>query len=58
MSERHRPGYLPWDKTGNRVLIQSSLGKTKPTNYNIPDEDFVYGQLTPMDPEQATNLMY
>lgn len=36
MSEKHNPGYMPWDRTGNRLLVQSSLGKNKPTNYNIP----------------------
>ena len=33
MSERHVPGYMPHDRTGNRLLVQSSLGKNKPTNY-------------------------
>lgn len=58
MSERHRPGYLPWDRTGNRLLLQSSLGKTKPSNYEIPNEEFIYGRVTPMDPEHAEKLMY
>ena len=53
MSEKHSPGYMPWDRTGNRILVQSSLGKNKPTDYNIPEENFVYGKNTPMDPEKA-----
>ena len=58
MSEKHSPGYMPWDRTGNRLLVQSSLGKNKPTDYNIPEENFVYGKNTPMDPEKANELMY
>ena len=50
MSTRHRPGYMPWDKSGNRVLVQSDLGHNKPTNYDIPDDNFVYGKNTAMDP--------
>ena len=37
MTEKHRPGFMPWDRSGNRVIVQSSLGKNKPTNYEIPD---------------------
>ena len=58
MTEKHLPGYMPWDRTGNRLLVQSSLGKNKPTNYNIPEENFVYGKNTPMDPEKANEMMY
>lgn len=58
MSTRHQPGYLPWDRTGNRLLIQSSLGRNKPTSYDIPDDNFVYGRLTDMDPEKANDVMY
>lgn len=36
MSIRHQPGYLPWDRTGNRLLVQSKLGQNKPTHYDIP----------------------
>ena len=36
MSAKHQPGYMPWDRTGNRVLVQSVLGRNKPTNYDIP----------------------
>ena len=58
MSERHHPGCMPWDRTGNRLLVQSSLGKNKPTNYDIPEDNFVYGRVTPIDPEKANELMY
>lgn len=36
MSEMHKPGYMPHDRTGNRVLVQSTLGKTKPTDHKLP----------------------
>jgi hypothetical protein len=58
MSDRHEPGYMPWDRSGNRVLVKSQLGRNKPTNYEIPQRQFVYGQLTPNDPEHANELMY
>lgn len=58
MSERHEPGFMPWDRTGNRLLVKSQVGRNKPTNYNIPEKDFVYGQLTPNDPEHANEVMY
>ena len=58
MSHKHNSGFMPWDRTGNRLLVQSELGKNKPTNYNIPEENFVYGKLTAQDPEKANELMY
>lgn len=58
MSAKHRPGYMPWDRTGNRVLVQSELGRNKPTNYDIPEENFVYGKSTYMDPEKANDMIY
>ena len=58
MSEKHHAGYMPWDRTGNKLLIQSTLGKNKPTNYDIPEENFVYGKLTATDAEQANEVMY
>jgi hypothetical protein len=50
MSDRHVKGYMPWDRTGNPLLVKSQLGKNKPTNYEIPTKEFVYGQLTYEDP--------
>ncbi len=47
MSKMHQSGYLPWDRNGNRVLLQSELGKSKPSTYNLPDEEFMYGKITP-----------
>lgn len=38
MSERHEAGYMPWDRTGNRILVKSQLGRNKPTNYEIPQK--------------------
>ena len=58
MSERHQQGYMPWDRSGNRVLVKSELGKNKPTNYEIPEGKFVYGRLTYEDPEHANDLIY
>jgi hypothetical protein len=58
MSERFEKGYMPWDRTGNRLLVKSQLGKNKPTNYDIPNKEFVYGRLTYEDLEHANNLMY
>lgn len=58
MSEKHQPGHMPWDRTGNKLLIQSALGKNKPTNYDIPEENFVYGKVTAMNPEDANAVMY
>ena len=58
MSEKHQSGYMPWDRTGNKLLIQSALGKNKPTNYDIPEENFVYGKVTSMNPEDANAVMY
>lgn len=46
MSQPHEKGYMPWDRNGNKLLIKSELGKNKPTNYNIPESNFVYGKLT------------
>ena len=37
MSIKHQPGFMPWDRSGNRILIQSALGKNKGTNFDIPD---------------------
>lgn len=58
MSLKHQSGYMPWDRTGNRVLVQSELGRNKPTNYDIPEENFIYGKVTYMDPEKANDMMY
>lgn len=58
MSVRHERGSMPWDRTGNRILVKSQLGASKPTNYDIPEDPFVYGHLTPVDPEQAQQLIY
>jgi hypothetical protein len=58
MSERHAPGYMPWDRTGNRLLVKSELAKSKPSNYEIPESNFVYGKNTYEDPEQANLLKY
>ena len=41
---------MPWDRTGNRLLVKSELGANKPTNYDIPQEEFVYGKITADDP--------
>lgn len=49
---------MPWDRNGNRLLFKSHLGKNKPTNYNIPEPNFVYGKLIYEDPEHANDLMY
>jgi hypothetical protein len=49
MSFIHKPGYMPYDRTGNRILLRSQLGKTKPTNYSIPDPTFIYGKSTTHD---------
>jgi len=44
MATMHQPGFLPWDRTGNRILVQSELGKSKPSNYNLPQEAHFYGK--------------
>jgi hypothetical protein len=49
---------MPWDRTGNRLLVKSELAKNKPSNYEIPESNFVYGKNTYEDPEQANLLMY
>jgi len=49
---------MPWDRSGNRLLVKSQLGNNKPTNYDIPDSNFVYGRITPEDPEHANQVMY
>lgn len=49
---------MPWDRTGNRLLVKSELAANKPTNYDIPQENFVYGKITPEDPEHANQLIY
>ncbi len=46
MSLPHEKGYMPWDRSSNKLLIKSQLGKNKPTNYDIPHSEFVYGRLT------------
>ena len=58
MSYKHQKGYMPWDRTGNRLLVKSELGANKPTNYDIPDPNFVYGKITPEDPEHSNQVMY
>lgn len=58
MSYRHEKGHMPWDRTGNRILVKSELGANKPTNYEIPDSNFVYGKITPDDPEHSNEVMY
>lgn len=49
---------MPWDRSGNRLLVKSELGNNKPTNYEIPQNNFVYGKITPDDPEHANQVMY
>jgi hypothetical protein len=49
---------MPWDRNGNRLLIKSELGKNKPSNYDLPENRFVYGKLTYEDPEHANEVMY
>ncbi|MFM7853128.1 MAG: CFAP77 family protein, partial [Flammeovirgaceae bacterium] len=51
-------GFLPWDRTGNRLLVKSQLGRNKPTNYEIPEENFVYGKLTNADAEKSNEVIY
>jgi hypothetical protein len=58
MSTTHQAGYLPWDRNGNRILLQSELGKTKPSTYNLPQEEFTYGKKVYEDPEKADELLY
>jgi hypothetical protein len=58
MSSKHEKGYMPWDRSGNRLLVKSELGANKPTNYDIPDPNFVYGKITPDDPEHSNQVMY
>lgn len=58
MSSRHEKGYMPWDRTGNKLLVKSELGSNKPTLYKIPDSEFVYGKLTPDDPEHLSEVVY
>lgn len=49
---------MPWDRTGNRLLLQSGLGKSKPSTFDLPDQQFVYGKLTPDDPEKVNSIIY
>lgn len=58
MSSMHQKGYMPWDRNGNRLLLQSELGKNKASIYDLPEESFVYGKLTYDDPEKANELIY
>ena len=58
MSLKHEQGYMPWDRSGNRLLVKSELGANKPTNYDIPQENFVYARITPEDPEHANQVIY
>ncbi len=44
MSVMHKSGYMPWDRSGNKILLQSELGKSKPSTYNLPEEAFTYGK--------------
>lgn len=41
---------MPYDRTGNRLLVKSELGRNKPTKYAIPEENFIYGRTTYEDP--------
>lgn len=50
MATMHQPGFLPWDRNGNRLLLQSELGKTKPSTYNLLPEDNFYGKKIYEDP--------
>ena len=58
MSEKHRSGYMPWDRSGNRLLVQSMLGKNKPSDYDLPNNNFIYGKITAEDPEHVNEVMY
>jgi hypothetical protein len=49
---------MPFDRTGNRLLVKSELGRNKPTNYAIPEENFIYGRTTYEDPEHANDMIY
>ena len=49
---------MPWERSGNRILVQSELGKNKPSNYSLPEENFVYGRTTAIDPEKGNEVMY
>lgn len=34
------------------------MGNNRPTNYEIPENNFVYGKITADDPEHANQVMY
>jgi hypothetical protein len=53
MSTMHKSGYLPKDRNGNRILLESELGKAKPSTYNLPYEEHFYGKKIYEDPEKA-----
>lgn len=58
MSTKHQPGFMPYDRTGNRLLVKSELGKARPSDYNLPEDNFVYGTPVIQDPEKAREVIY
>ena len=46
----HQSGFLPWDRNGNRILLQSELGKSKPSTYTLLPEETFYGKKIYEDP--------
>ncbi len=50
MSYKHQLGFMPYDRNGNRILLKSELGRTKPSDYDLPEENFIYGKITYTDP--------
>ncbi len=53
MSYKSTPGFLPWDRSNNPLLLKDDVGRGKPSAYNLPDGPFVYGRPLPRDDEGA-----
>jgi hypothetical protein len=50
---RWQRGTMPWERTPNRILAKSELGRTRPITIDVPDDRHFYGQQVPHDDYKA-----
>lgn len=50
---RTTTGFFPWDKSKNVMLLKDDVGRSKPSAYDLPQNQFVYGKPLPRDREGA-----
>lgn len=51
----HQSSYtkVPWVSANNTLLVRDDVGHAKPSTYDLPPHQFVYGRALDRDPEGA-----